>query len=98
MLVRIVRMTFDEQRVDEFLQIFKQSKDKIRSFPGCQHLELHRDYHRPNVYVTYSHWSDDKALEAYRTSELFSSVWEKTKRLFSEPPTAFSNRIEDVID
>lgn len=92
MLVRIVRMTFQQEKVDDFLNLFEVTKDRIRSFDGCEHLELHKDYHQPNIFVTYSIWRDDKALESYRYSELFEEVWSKTKPLFKEKPVAFSNK------
>ena len=97
MLIRIVRMTFKEDSVDEFLAIFEESKNKIKTFPGCHYLELHRDYDRANIFITYSKWEDDNALNDYRKSELFGEVWERTKRLFSEPPVAFSNREVEVV-
>ena len=40
MLIRIVRMHFTDAGVDEFLQIFNTSKEAIRNFEGCTHLEL----------------------------------------------------------
>ncbi|MDX1628823.1 MAG: antibiotic biosynthesis monooxygenase family protein [Fulvivirga sp.] len=91
MLIRIVRMTFQEDKTDAFLEVFEASKEKIRGFDGCEHLELHRDYHQPHIFSTYSIWKDDKALDRYRHSELFKSVWAKTKILFAEKPVAFSN-------
>lgn len=90
MLVRVVRMTFQENKVDEFLALFQATKQQIRHFEGCQHLELLRDYHHQNIYSTYSHWVDDQALDDYRHSELFRSVWGQTKPLFKEKPIAFS--------
>ena len=98
MLIRIVRMTFDETQVDAFLRIFDGSKNKIRSFRGCRYLELHRDYHQENVFITYSHWDDDDALNRYRKSKLFEEVWDQTKLLFSEPPVAFSNRVVEALE
>lgn len=92
MLIRIVRMTFKEEEVDNFLQVFNKSKHKIRSFPGCRHLELHRDYNKDNVYVTYSLWDNEDALNGYRNSPLFKSVWSDTKALFAEKPLAFSHK------
>ena len=92
-LIRIVRMTFRESDVENFLMVFNDSKQKIRSFPGCKHLELQQDYHQSNVYSTYSLWEDDHALENYRKSALFKSVWSKTKPLFEEKPVAFSHKI-----
>jgi len=97
MLIRIVRMTFQPEKVGRFLAIFKGSKKQIRSFPGCRELQLHRDVNKDNVYITYSIWENQDALEAYRTSDLFKSVWPKTKVLFLEKPVAFSNKIVEKI-
>ena len=97
MLIRIVRMTFQTDKVEEFKNIFNSIKQKIRTFPGCNHLELHQDYHSENIFSTYSHWENDEALNNYRNSELFIEVWEQTKTLFLEPPLAFSNKqVEEV--
>ncbi len=90
MLVRIVRMTFREEAVGDFLQIFEDSKAAIRAFDGCQHLELMKDENQANVYYTYSHWSSESHLDEYRHSELFEGTWAKTKKLFSDKPQAFS--------
>ncbi len=97
MLIRIVRMTFQPEKVGDFLEIFAQSKHKIRAMPGCYHLELLRDYDKPDVFITHSHWEDDAALNHYRDSELFKETWAKTKVLFAEKPFAFSSKkIEDI--
>ena len=42
-------MTFREEEVDTFLAVFQNSKEKIRGFKGCKHLELHQDYNEKNV-------------------------------------------------
>ncbi|MGV3557780.1 putative quinol monooxygenase [Larkinella arboricola] len=90
MLVRIVRMAFQEGKTDDFRAIFDASKQRIRAFPGCLHLELLRDLDQPTVYVTYSHWESPEALEQYRRSDLFRATWAATKALFADRPTAFS--------
>ena len=90
MLIRIVRMTFREEEVENFLGIFNESKEKIRAFPGCTHLELWKGYDESNVFTTYSYWEDLQDLENYRNSELFKGVWSRTKALFKEDPVAFS--------
>lgn len=90
MLIRIVRMTFKEDEVDSFVRLFKENKAKIRSFPGCQHLELHKDYHEDHIFITYSHWDDETVLDTYRHSELFKNVWSATKPLFADKPIAYS--------
>lgn len=91
-------MTFRKEETENFLKVFNESKSKIRSFPGCRHLELHQDYNDTNIYITYSHWDDEKALNAYRHSDLFKSVWADTKVLFADKPVAFSHREVMVID
>ena len=90
MLIRIVRMTFQADTVADFLGIFARSREKIRAFPGCHHLDLLRDLDNPNVRMTYSLWESVDALEAYRQSDLFRTTWAATKVLFAERAVAFS--------
>ncbi|WP_373523633.1 putative quinol monooxygenase [Aquiflexum sp.] len=92
MLIRVVRMTFIENKVGEFLENFEANKEKIRNFQGCHHLELWQDENQKNIFTTYSHWVNEKALNQYRDSELFKSVWAVTKPLFAEKPIAFSSK------
>ncbi len=89
-MVRVVRMTFQENKVNAFLENFEANKEKIRHFPGCHYLELWRDKKFKNIFMTYSHWDSEEALNQYRDSELFKSVWSFTKTLFSDKPKAFS--------
>ncbi len=98
MLIRFVRMTFREDCLADFLSIFDASKAQIRTFPGCQHLELLRDLDHPNVRMTYSHWESSEALESYRQSELFRTTWAATKVLFADKPVAFSTETVEVIN
>ncbi len=92
MLIRIVRMTFREDAVERFLEDFETNKAKIRSFPGCTHLELWQDENEGNIFSTYSYWEDESALDQYRDSELFKTVWAVTKPLFTDKPMAFSSK------
>ncbi len=94
MLIRIVRMTFQEDKVNDFISLFNATKTQIRHFEGCEHLSLLRDYSQPNVYLTYSHWQNEEALNRYRQSALFESVWKQTKALFADKPIAFSSKLE----
>lgn len=90
MINRIVKMTFREEEVDNFLEVFEASKHNIRNFPGVQHLELMQDVKQKNVLFTYSLWESEEDLENYRHSELFKKTWAKTKPLFSEKAQAWS--------
>ncbi|PVW12335.1 putative quinol monooxygenase [Marixanthomonas spongiae] len=90
MFTRIVKMEFKAKEVSSFLANFETIKDKIRSFPGCEFLELYRDKHNQTIFFTYSRWKDEAALEAYRHSDLFKGVWAKTKPKFKEKAAAWS--------
>lgn len=95
MLIRIVKMTFRPEKVEDFLKVFTESKQAIRNFEGCKHLQLLQSKENTNVLFTYSFWEDEFCLNAYRKSELFNKTWAKTKILFSAKPEAWSvNQLE----
>lgn len=90
MLVRIVKMSFNAEKIAEFLSNFEANKMKIRHFEGCNNLELYRDQNENNIFFTYSYWDSEDDLNNYRHSDLFKSVWTKTKPLFNAKPEAWS--------
>lgn len=90
MIIRFVRMTFQPEKVNEFLEFLENYLPQIRNFEGCTYLEILRDIDNPSVLMTHSHWVSADALENYRKSELFSYVWSNTKIHFSDKPIAFS--------
>ncbi len=90
MFVRIVKMSFQEDKIEEFLSKFENNRDKIRNSEGCRFLELYRDKKDSNIFFTYSYWESDAFLEQYRNSTLFKSVWAGVKPLFDAKPEAWS--------
>ena len=90
MFVRIVKMNFKEDKIDDFINNFNNNKDKIRNTRGCKLLELYRDKTNPTVFFTYSYWDTELDLENYRNSQLFKNVWDITKLLFKDKPEAWS--------
>ena len=90
MLVRIVHMKFKAEEIDAFLENFDSVKSKIRSFKGCQKLELYRDQEDSTRFFTYSYWDSEEDLNTYRKSPMFEKVWKKTKSMFSERAQAWS--------
>jgi heme-degrading monooxygenase HmoA len=90
MIVRMVRMTFKEELIPDFMKVFDESKQLIRSFPGCLYLELLKNADQPHVIYTYSHWEQAADLENYRNSDLFNTTWARTKILFADKPSAWS--------
>jgi len=98
MIIRIVKMSFQPEKLHEFMVVFNASKEKIRAFEGCQHLSLLENKEAKNVLFTYSYWENEECLEKYRHSELFKSTWAKTKVLFNEKPEAWSlNNLTSLI-
>lgn len=97
MIIRIVKMEFRSDAVSTFLQLFEERKQLIRSFEGCQHLELWHHATVENIFFTYSHWESEQALDKYRFSALFKDTWAKTRILFSEKPEAWSVNQSTVV-
>ncbi len=90
MIIRIVKLTLDPAKVDQFIEIFNEVYNQIRSFEGCIHNELLTDSLRRGIVFTYSHWDSVEALEKYRNSELFQSTWSRVKPLFAAKAEAWS--------
>ncbi len=96
MIKRLVKLTFQSDKTDDFLTIFEDSKHLIRQREGCQHLELLCDATTPHVFFTLSFWDNEAALNAYRDSELFKTTWAKTKPLFSDRAQAWTTTMVSI--
>ena len=90
MFVRIVKMSFHEDKISNFLENFEVIKEKIRNAPGNRLLELYQDKTDKCNFFTYSYWETEQDLENYRNSELFFEIWTDTKKLFNNKPEAWS--------
>jgi quinol monooxygenase YgiN len=97
MINRIVCMSFDPSKTAEFVKIFNESKELIAASQGCLSLSLMQDTNDLNVFFTFSKWESENDLNAYRKSDVFVSIWRRTKVLFNERPMAWSvNTLQDV--
>lgn len=90
MLVRIVKLEFREDKIDDFIAFFDAVKDRVNQFPGCIGMKLLQDANHPNIVMTYSHWENEKALNDYRFSDTFGDIWPKIKPWFKHKPEAWS--------
>ncbi|MEC4048666.1 antibiotic biosynthesis monooxygenase family protein [Flavobacterium sp. SUN046] len=90
MFVRIVKMSFHEEKIPAFLENFELMKSHIRNSAGNRLLELYQDKNNPCIFFTYSYWETEQDLENYRQSALFDEVWAFTKKLFNDKPEAWS--------
>ncbi|UYW01123.1 antibiotic biosynthesis monooxygenase [Flavobacterium agricola] len=90
MFIRLVKLSFHEDKIPLFLENFNEVKEKIRNYPGNNFLELYQDKENPCIFFTYSIWNDVEDLENYRKSDLFKQVWAYTKQFFNDKPEAWS--------
>lgn len=89
-MIRIVKMCFKPEHVEDFKALFEERKHLIRVQEGCTHLELLQDINDPCVFFTYSFWQAPEYLEQYRNSDFFADTWSKTKALFASKAAAWS--------
>jgi len=89
-IIRIVKMTFREEEIPSFIELFSERKDQIRNFPGCSHLELWQHEKEKNVFFTYSIWNDSIHLDHYRFSEFFKETWSLTRAKFQTRAEAWT--------
>lgn len=93
-MIRIVKLHFKAENIQRFEELFRQVYPQISTFSGCKKLKLWQSKSNPAIFFTYSIWEQESDLEKYRNSELFKSVWGKTKVLFAQRAEAWS--VEEV--
>ncbi|MBB6461623.1 putative quinol monooxygenase [Flammeovirga kamogawensis] len=89
MLHRFVRMSFQEDKIEDFKKIFTTIQSTIEGFEGCHSVILLQDKN-VNKFMTFSIWDNEDALNNYRDSDFFKQTWIKTKKMFDDKPEAFS--------
>lgn len=89
-MIRIVKMSFRYEHINDFKALFEARRERIRHFAGCTYLELWQDKENPGIFYTYSLWNEAADLEAYRVSDLFQETWSTVKQWFNDTPEAFS--------
>lgn len=90
MIIRIVKLSFKADKVQEFIGDFKKHRVQIMDFDGCELLDLLEIKEEPATYMTYSYWKDEESLERYRHSDLFKSVWIPTKEKLTAKAEAWT--------
>lgn len=93
MITRLVKLTFQPEKVDSFLTFFEGIKNLVNEFPGCHGMQLVQDRMNPCIIFTYSQWIDEVALNAYRDSETFGKVWPTIKPWFGAKPEAWTTEV-----
>lgn len=90
MITRIVKLSVDSHKVEEFIRIFEEKRSNISNFAGCTKLNLLYDEARPNILYTISEWESENHLQEYLDSGFFDNTWNNVKKLFVDKPEAWS--------
>ncbi len=96
-MIRIVKMNYKEEHVQDFLNLFEERKLQIRNSKGCNYLELWNDKDNQTIYYSYSIWDDLNDLNEYRHSELFKDTWAKFKSWFQDKPQVFNIEKKEIV-
>jgi quinol monooxygenase YgiN len=83
-------MTFREEEIAAFQDLFDERKQLIRNVEGCTHLELWQDKANPSIFFTYSQWLSEENLDTYRSSPFFFETWTLTKQKFAVKAEAWT--------
>ncbi|MEZ5025065.1 MAG: antibiotic biosynthesis monooxygenase [Chitinophagales bacterium] len=98
MIVRIVKLTMQENEVETFKKYFSTVCDIIRSQKGCHTLQVWQDIHHSNIFFTYSLWDSEQDLDNYRYSDFFSVFWKTVKPWFAAKTEVWSfDKILDLL-
>jgi quinol monooxygenase YgiN len=85
-----VKLQFRETEIATFIRIFNENKLNVSNFNGCLGMRLLNDLQNPSIFYTYSQWESEDALNNYRKSTIFNTVWISIKPLFELPAEACS--------
>ena len=90
MIRRVVRLTLKEDKADDFKAFVTPKVPLIKGFDGCEGLEFLQDTNESNVFYTISLWQSEEALNSYRASELFGTIWPNVKPWFKDKALTYS--------
>lgn len=93
MITRIVKLSFEPDNIELFLELFRQHALNMQDVAGCVSLQLLRDDLDQHIFFTISVWREHHYLEQYRRSELFRTTWIKVKLLFKDRPQAWTTQM-----
>jgi quinol monooxygenase YgiN len=89
-LTRVVKLTLDPLKTEAFKQVFIQHKNGISQMKGCLSLQAYQDFKEPHIFFTISQWENEHALDNYRYSDFFKTLWSTVKPMFTAKAIAHS--------
>lgn len=89
-IIRVVKLTLKREHQDDFVRFFKEHQSTIEGHEGCHSVELHKTTRDEGVFFTLSLWDSEEALDDYRNSSFFKTIWPQVKLWLSEKTEAYS--------
>lgn len=96
MIVRLVSLKVDQERVEDFRKFFEGLYAGIKAHQGCLYLQLVRDLEGLGEYFTISVWESLETLDNYRNGPFFKETWPKVKTFLREK--AWAQSFEVILD
>ncbi len=93
MITRIVKLHFQVDKIEEFVSFFDEIKEKVSNYNDCFGMRLLQEKDNESCVFTYSNWKNEEALNTYRDSALFQSVWSKIKPWFASKAEAWTTEV-----
>jgi len=90
MIQRIVKLNFHEDRVADFIKVYRKHLANMKENEHCISLELLSEKSSHGSFFTYSVWHSEESLEKYRASDYFKEIWSTIKPWFGEKPKAWT--------
>ena len=90
MITRVVKLSFDPDKIKEFEALFNFNRSAIKSYKGCRDVKLMKNVAQKNCYFTVSSWESEELLNEYRNSPLFEKIWGEAKKYFNAKPEAWT--------
>lgn len=89
-ITRVVQLTLLPQHIEDFKAVFVAHKQGIAGMQGCISLQAYQDLNSPEVFFTISRWQSTEALDNYRYSSFFKTLWGTVKPMFAAKAIAHS--------
>lgn len=90
MIIRIVKLTMQQENIETFKSYFPTVSKTIREQDGCNLLQAWQDIHQPTIFFTYSIWNSEEDLNNYRDSAFFIQFWKTVKPWFGAKAEVWS--------
>jgi quinol monooxygenase YgiN len=66
----------NKDEVARVSQLLAKAARLSRTEPGCQRFEVYQSQHDPSRFLLHEHWESQAALDAHRTAEAYTTIYQ----------------------